>query len=391
MKALEIDKIEVYAIGPEITRYKWVWDMTEQFMTHTILRVYTRGGLEGVAGAISFSEYGFSSAVAETLRRMAPDLLGISALDREALWHRFRRLDFPTAPQAQSLMDIALWDLAAKAADMPLYQFLGGARSKILSYASTPLLESEQAYIDAVADLKARGFKAIKFHCWCDIVRDLPMVKAVHRKFGSDPSLRFMLDAEMRYSPADALRAGKVLEELDYAWFEAPLIDTDLNGYRQLRRSVSVPIVPAGNWLLAPGLIEAAIQMGCWSSARIDVTVAGGFTPSRKIMAIAAANSMNVEIQCWGYVLTQAANLHLMLAYDNCTYFEQPIPFEPYEFGAIDVIRTDSEGFVHAPSGPGLGIRMDWEAVRSVTFLHYEMTSRKDVSERAESAAPVIA
>lgn len=373
---LEIDRIEVYAIGPEIKRYKWVWDMAEQFMTHTVLRVYTKGGLEGVAGAISFSEYGFSSAVAETLRRMVPDLLGASALDREALWYRLRRLDFPTAPQAQSLMDIVLWDLAAKAADMPLYQFLGGARPKILSYASTPLLEDKEAYIDAVAKLSEQGFKAFKFHCWCDINRDMPMVQAVHRRFGSDSSLRFMLDAEMRYSPAEALRAARILEELDYEWFEAPFMDTDLHGYRELRRSVKVPIVPAGNWLLAPGLIEAAIQMGCWSSARIDVTVAGGFTPTRKIMAIAGANSMNVEVQCWGYMLTQAANLHLMLAYDNCTYFEQPIPFEPYEFGAFDVIRTDGEGYVHAPTGPGLGIRMDWDAVQKASFLHYEITSR---------------
>lgn len=373
---LEIDRIEVYAIGPEIKRYKWVWDMAEQFMTHTIVRVFTKGGLEGVAGAISFSEYGFSSAVAETLRRMVPDLLGASALNREALWYRLRRLDFPTAPQAQSLMDIVLWDLAAKAADMPLYQFLGGARSKVLSYASTPLLENKEAYIDAVAKLSEQGFKAFKFHCWCDIDRDMPMVQAVHKRFGSDASLRFMLDAEMRYSPAEALKAARVLEELNYEWFEAPFMDTDLHGYRELRRNVKVPIVPAGNWLLAPGLIEAAIQMGCWSSARIDVTVAGGFTPTRKIMAIAAANSMNVEVQCWGYMLTQAANLHLMLAYDNCTYFEQPIPFEPYEFGAIDTIRTDSEGYVHAPTGPGLGIRMDWDAVKKAAFLQYEILNR---------------
>lgn len=345
-------------------------------MTHTIVRVFTKGGLEGVAGAISFSEYGFSSAVAETLRRMVPDLLGASALNREALWYRLRRLDFPTAPQAQSLMDIVLWDLAAKAADMPLYQFLGGARSKVLSYASTPLLENKEAYIDAVAKLSEQGFKAFKFHCWCDIDRDMPMVQAVHKRFGSDASLRFMLDAEMRYSPAEALKAARVLEELNYEWFEAPFMDTDLHGYRELRRNVKVPIVPAGNWLLAPGLIEAAIQMGCWSSARIDVTVAGGFTPTRKIMAIAAANSMNVEVQCWGYMLTQAANLHLMLAYDNCTYFEQPIPFEPYEFGAIDTIRTDSEGYVHAPTGPGLGIRMDWDAVKKAAFLQYEILNR---------------
>lgn len=371
MKDLEIDRIEVYAVGPETARYRWVWNMAEQFMTNTIVRVFTKGGLEGVAGAISFSEYGFSSAVAETLRRMVPDLIGASPLEREALWYRLRKLDFPTAPQAQSLMDIALWDLAAKHANLPLYQFLGGARSRVLSYASTPLLEDSDAYVDAVGDLKSRGFKAIKFHCWCDPERDLEMVRAVHARHG-DPLLRFMLDVEMRYTPADALRAARVLEELDYAWFEAPLLDTDLQGYRELRRRVNVPIVPAGNWLLAPGLIEAAIRMGCWSSARIDVTIAGGFTPARKIMAVAAANSMNVEIQCWGYTLTQAANLHLMLAYDNCTYFEQPIPFEPYEHGAIDVIRTDSEGYVKAPPGPGLGVRMDWEAVKDAAFLNYE-------------------
>jgi L-alanine-DL-glutamate epimerase-like enolase superfamily enzyme len=166
-----------------------------------------------------------------------------------------------------------------------------------------------------------------------------------------------------------------VLEELDYTWFEAPLIDTDLQGYQELRRRTNVPIIPAGNWLLAPGLIEAAIRMGCWSSARIDATIVGGITPARKIMALAAANSMNVEVQCWGYQLTQAVNLHLMLAYDNCTYFEQPIPYEPYEFGSPDAIRTDSSGYVHAPEGPGLGIRMDWDAVEKASFLRYEIRS----------------
>lgn len=377
MKDLEIDRIEVYAVGPEIARYRWVWNMAEQFMTNTIIRVFTRGGLEGLAGAISFSEYGFSSAVAETLRRMAPDLLGQTPLNREALWFQMRRLDFPTAPQAQSLMDIALWDLTAKYANLPLYQLLGGARSKVLSYASTPLLEETAKYVEAVGELKAQGFKAIKFHCWCDLQRDMEMVRAVHAQYGNDPSLRFMLDVEMRYSPAEAYRAARELEQLDYEWFEAPLIDTDLGGYQELRKRVNIPIIPAGNWLLAPGLIEAAIHLGCWSSARIDTTIVGGFTPARKIMALAAANSMNVEVQCWGYTLTQAANLHLMLANDNCKYFEQAVPFEPYEFGSLDVIRTDSEGYVHAPSGAGLGIRVDWDAIRKASFLSYELSAKE--------------
>ena len=374
MHDLEIDRIEVYAVGPETARYRWAWNMAEQFMTNNIIRVFTKGGLEGVAGAISFSEHGFSSAVAETLRRMVPDLLGATPLEREALWHRMRKLDFPTAPQAQSMIDIALWDLAAKRAGLPLYQFLGGARSRILSYASTPLLERVETYVEEVGRLKVQGFKAFKFHCWCDLERDLEMVRAVHAQYGSDPALRFMLDVEMRYSPVDALRMAKELQRLNYAWFEAPLLDTDLQGYQELRRRVDVPIIPAGNWLLAPGLIEAAIRLGCWTSARIDVTIAGGFTPARKVMALAAANSMNVELQCWGYTLTQAANLHLMLAYDNCTYFEQAVPFEPYEEGSLDFIRTDEEGYVRAPPGPGLGVGVDWQAVKNAAFLSFVET-----------------
>ena len=376
MKDLAIDRIEVYAVGPEVARYRWVWNMAEQFMTNTVIRVFTKGGLEGIAGAISFSEYGFSPAVAETLRRMAPDLLGQTPLEREALWYKMRRLDFPTAPQAQSLMDIALWDLAAKHAALPLYQFLGGARSKVLSYASTPLLEQTEKYVEAVGELKAEGFKAIKFHCWCDPRKDMDMVRAVHARYGGDPSLRFMLDVEMRYTPSDAYRVGKELDELDFEWFEAPILDTELRGYQELRRRLNVPIIPAGNWLLAPGLIEAAIQLGCWSSARIDTTIVGGFTPARKIMALAAANSMNVEVQCWGYTLTQAANLHLMLAYDNCTYFEQAVPFGPYEFGSLNFIRTDKQGYVHAPPGTGLGIEVDWDAIKKSSFLSYEITAK---------------
>jgi L-alanine-DL-glutamate epimerase-like enolase superfamily enzyme len=63
-----------------------------------------------------------------------------------------------------------------------------------------------------------------------------------------------------------------------------------------------------------------------------------------------------------------------MLAHRNCTYFEQPVPYPAFEHGVRDAIRTDSGGLVHAPQGPGLGIRVDWEAVEAATILHYDVT-----------------
>lgn len=62
-----------------------------------------------------------------------------------------------------------------------------------------------------------------------------------------------------------------------------------------------------------------------------------------------------------------------MLSTDNCKYFEQAVPFEPYEYGANEVIRADKDGYVHSPPGPGLGITMDWEAVQKAAFLSYEI------------------
>ena len=370
----EIERVRVYAVGPETERYTWATDHAEQFVTNTIARITTRGGMEGVAGAMSVNEFCFSSAVAETMRPMVPHLIGASALDRESLWYRLRPFDLPLAPQANAILDIALWDLAAKHAGLPLYRMLGGPRSKILAYASTPLLHTAEAYVDYVAELKERGFTAAKFHCWCEVDKDMAMARAVSKRFG-DSGMHFMLDVEQRYTREDALRAGRELGELGYRWFEAPLPDFDFAGYRELKRSVDVPILANGNWILDARLIEAFIDMDCWTDVRVDTTVAGGVTPMRKIMAVAEARSMNVEIQSWGYTLTQAANLQLMLAHRNCAYFEQPMPYEALEYGALDVIRTDAEGYVHAPDGPGLGIRTDWEAVEAAAFLTYEVTA----------------
>jgi len=372
MKDLTIERAEVFVVGPETPRYAWASDMTGQFMANTILRLVTRDGLEGVAGAAMSTSHGFDLSVADTLRYLLPEVIGRSAMEREALWYRLRSLNTPLVPQAQSLVDIALWDLAARAAGMPLYRFLGGARSKVLSYASMPLLPSAEAYVDFVGELKAQGFKAVKFHCWCEIGRDLPMVHAVHRHHGGG-DLAFMLDVEQRYDRKDALAAGRALDELGFAWFEAPLIDTDLIGYRDLRRRVGVPIIPAGNTILDLAMIEQAIRMGCWSAARVDATIAGGITPTRKIMGLAEASGMTVELQCRGYTLTQAANLHMMLAFANCLYFEQPAPYPAFEYGSLDAIRTDSEGYVHAPEGDGLGVRVDWEAVKRAQLASFSV------------------
>lgn len=370
-----IEQISVYVVGPETERYTWASDMHSQYMTNTILRARTRSGLEGVAGVSSFSEFGFDRAVGETIRPLLPHLIGATPERREGLWHKLYNRGIPIAPQAHSAVDILMWDLAAKAADLPLYKFLGASRDSVPAYASTPLFDTPGAYIDQVHRFAEEGFGAVKFHCWCEYARDMEMVRAVQKEFGTG-KLRFMLDVEMRYERGDALRAAQELEAMEYFWFEAPLVDYDLAGYRELRKYASVPIIPAGNAIIQPQLIELAIETGCWSNARVDATVAGGITQTLKIMSLAEAHGMTVELQSWGYTTTQAANLHLMLARQNCTYFEQPVPYPAFEYGFKNPIRPDRNGDVRVSDLPGLGVEVDWAAIEAAAILKYEETGR---------------
>jgi L-alanine-DL-glutamate epimerase-like enolase superfamily enzyme len=374
MGDLAIDRAEVWVVGPETERYAWALEMPDQFMCNTILRLTTRGGLEGVAGAVMCSSHAFDRSIAETLRYLLPEVMGRSPLEREALWYRLRSLNTPLVPQAISLIDIALWDLAGRLAELPLYQLLGGARERVPAYASTPLLADAKAYVDYCAARLEEGFTAVKFHCWCEPSRDVPMVETVHRAL-ADRGLALMLDVEQRYTRDQALGAARRLEPLGLAWFEAPLLDTDLEGYRELGRHTTVPIIPAGNTVLDLAGVARGLAMGAWSAARVDVTIAGGITPARKIMALAEAHNTTCELQCWGYTLTQAANLHVMLAFANCRYFEQPAPYPAFEHGALDVIRPDGAGNVGVPDAPGLGIGIDWPAVEAATIHRLELRS----------------
>lgn len=374
MRSSRIERAEVFVVGPDVERYTWAEGMTDQYMVNIVLRLTTQDGLEGVAGAAMITAHGFDRSVGETLRYLLPDLIGQTPAEREALWYRLRNLGTPQVPQAQSLIDIALWDMTARHAGLPLYQLLGGARHRIATYASTPLLADTQAYIDYIAERRDEGFKAVKFHCWCNPARDLPMCESASKHFAGS-GIELMLDVEQRYDLAGALKVGRRIGELGFQWFEAPLPDTDVEGYRELRRQTTVPIIAAGNTWLDLQQIGLAIRSGLWSAVRVDATICGGITPIRKIMALAEAHGMTVEIQCWGFTLTQAANLHVMLAYPNCLYFEQPVPYPSFEYGAIDVIRTDREGYVHAPPGPGLGIGLDWKAIEKASLSRYEIRS----------------
>jgi L-alanine-DL-glutamate epimerase-like enolase superfamily enzyme len=363
-----IDRIEVRVVGPPMERVTWA-NLPPQFQTEIIVRIWDESGVEGVGATPAYSASGFDHSILETLRRLVPQLIGKDALVPEARWRQLQDYPFPLVPGALAVLDIALWDLNAKLVNRPLYKLLGGERERILAYASTPQLDTDTAYIEFVGQMRDIGYRAIKFHSWNVPEQDLRMLRAVHREY-RDADILFMHDAEMKYDRRSALAVGKALEEMDFYWFEAPLQDFDVAGYCELRRRVTVPIVPQGCRILDLLGFASAAQAGAWDASRIDVALEG-FTLGRMLSHVSHANGLGMEPQSWGYTLVQAANLHLGLAFEERSLFEQTVPTEPYEFGVTNPIRVGRDGWVAAPQGPGLGIDLDWKSIDGATITSF--------------------
>lgn len=363
-----VDRIEVRVVGVPMEQFTWA-NLPPQFQTEIIVRIWDEAGVEGIGATPAYSASGFDHSILETLRRLAPQLIGKDARVPEARWHQLQDYPFPLVPGALAVLDIAMWDLNAKSVNRPLYQLLGGERERILAYASTPQLDDTKAYIEFVGQMRESGYRAVKFHSWNVPDQDLSMLRAVHREF-RDADILFMHDAEMKYDRRSALAVGKALEDMGFYWFEAPLQDFDVAGYCELKRRVTVPIVPQGCRILDLHGFASAAAAGAWDAARIDVALEG-FTLGRMLSHVSHANGLGIEPQSWGFTLVQAANLHFSLAFEERSLFEQTVPAEPYEFGVANPIRIGSDGWVAAPQGPGLGIDMDWKEIDSATIASF--------------------
>ena len=207
-----IEHVRVTCVGPPAERPTWSHDLPEQFMTLVVVRVRDDEDAEGIGAVWNATSFDFDRYTAEAMRHLIPILVGRNPLDREAIMHDMRPRVFPLPGGALAAIEVALFDLAAQRANLPLHRLLGGTRDRIPAYASPPLLADIPAYLEFVAACLDDGFRAIKFHTWCDPARDLALARAVRREHpGGD--IDFMLDVENNYSRDEAMRAGRELAD----------------------------------------------------------------------------------------------------------------------------------------------------------------------------------
>ncbi len=363
MNDLDIVRLRVYVVAPDVTpTYRFAGIDEPCTLYYNIVRLTTRGGVEGTAGVLSGDLGEDRNLFAKSFRPVIGRLIGRSVLQREALAADMLAARTAPIPDPESLIEIAMWDAFARDADLPLYRLLGGARERIPAYASSPVFETVEEYLDYVRLIQDMGYAAVKFHTQCDPEFDLDMTSAVSAAFAST-GLRFMVDLEQLYEYDDAVRLGRALSDMPCDWSEAPLDDTAIDAYAALRRAVGVDIISAGNTVIELPAMANAIARGAWSRLRCDPCNVGGISAAMEAMALACAHGLKTELQSYGYPLSQAANMHVMLGVLGCSYFEHPVPVEHYEYACANPIRIETDGCVSAPDGPGLGLYLDWNRI----------------------------
>ena len=358
--------VEIHAVGTNSTTARYSGQENDWYEVNNILRIKTSDGFEGISGVDTYYQGKFSDAHLLELQGVAAGLVALRSLDPVKVASMLERTRPDLSDEVRSSIDIALWDLAARRADRPLYELLGARRESMEPYASLPFYDSLPEYVDAVNEYAKLGYRTFKFHVWGSIEEDVRLVELIQQTFAGSQYL-FMIDLEGAYELEDALRLGRHMDEGLFVWLEGPLDDEFLVQYGELRSRLATHIIPAGYNIYSPEFIRQGIEAGSWDAGRFDATVVGGISKALELLMIANDAEMPIDIQSWGHSLAQAANLHLMLANERTRYFEAPMPKDAFEFGMKNGNLMD-RGRVVAPEGPGLGIEVDWDRLATADF-----------------------
>jgi L-alanine-DL-glutamate epimerase-like enolase superfamily enzyme len=269
---------------------------------------------------------------------------------------------------AYAPFDNACWDLVGKITKQPVYKVLGAARESIPVYVSSMFLETPEDYAQQALEVKSLGMRGYKLHPPGELNLDIACYKAVREAVGDEFAL--MADPVIMKSYEEALRVGRVLEELNYKWLEEPLLDTNLYGLKKLREKLDIPIcgteVIAGNQQMVAHCIQEKIV----DIVRTDVSWKAGISTVMRTAHLAEAFGVQCELHTTIYHGLEQVQLHAALAISNCEYFELLYPFEDFKFGTLSELNI-VDGYVRAPSGVGFGIEYDWDYIDNHTISRF--------------------
>ena len=334
---------------------------------------------EGVIGETFVGAPG-PSVTAQIVGPAKQLLIGRDPLDIGAIWRTFQNKARFFHASVQGYIDVALWDIAGKTAGLPVHRLLGTCRESVPCYTSSWVHPDVPTYAEEALAYRDQGFPAYKLHPPTQrrvfqgedvpLADDIAACTAIRDAVGDDYVL--MLDSAWAYNYAQALTVGQAIQDLGYYWYEDPLKADDIYGYVRLKERLHIPIVATevtdgGVYALPQWLLQRATD-----ALRGDTVIKGGITGLMKIAHLAEAFQMNCEVHDGYNAMNNAAGLNVIMAIDNCEFFEIITIHAPgsydldhLNYGLAEPFDIDAAGNVHAPTQPGLGFDVDWDLINS--------------------------
>jgi L-alanine-DL-glutamate epimerase-like enolase superfamily enzyme len=346
-----------FRIAPQTTFADSMHGDIRAFELNTV-RIFDDEGAEGMGYTFTVGRNG--AAIDATLRaEIAPLLQGEDADDIARHWHRiWWALHYGgrggAAVLALSAADIALWDLKARRAQLPLWNLLGGFDPAVPCYAGGIDLHLDiDALLAQTERNLAHGFRAIKMKVGRDrLSEEVERVRAMRLHLGADFPL--MVDANMKWGIDEAIRAARALQPFEPLWLEEPIIPDDPAGHARVLREGGLPVA-AGENLRSVWEFRQLIAAGGVSYPEPDVTNCGGVTAFMKIAHLAEA--FNLPVTSHG---AHELTVHLLAACPNRSWLEAH-GFGLERFVEDPLVLVDGKAI--APRRPGHGIALDWKAL----------------------------
>ncbi len=336
------------------------------------VKVETDEGIYGIGeSGLTYQE----RAVEATVLRLRSALVGEDPFRTEHLWQlMFRGGFFPGGKvlcSAISAIDVALWDIKAKAVNQPLYNLLGGlCRDKVVCYPHNSGTTTE-ALVESCRQTADEGWKFVRwgqpgadveiFEPAVSVRTAVERLEAVRGALGD--AVELCLDVHTRLDPPDVIRLCREVERYRPFFIEDPLRSEYPQAYRSLVSHVHVPIAAGEQWA-SKWEFRQLVEEDLIHYARIELGIVGGITEALKIARWCETHYINLAPHNALGPVNAAAGLHLCLASPNVGVLELPTKPGTSLADVFPVQATWEDGYLLPPSLPGLGVEFDEEAAR---------------------------
>lgn len=361
-----------------------------------LVRVHTDEGVTGLGETLL--GYFAPETVPEIVRFYEPLLQGRDPLDISALWNDMYKSSFfwgrnGAGISVISAIDMALWDLKAKALGLPLWRLIGGLhRDRVQAYASggSTLWPMEEA-VAKMTHYRDLGYTAAKFAVssvrrraydplW-GMRSELPTggqlareerekLEAFRSALGDEFTLLAQSSGFVPYTRTDAYRISDVLAEFGVMFYEEPLVCENLDDMVRVRGRSLIPIA-GGEALTGLQEFRRFIDAGALDVVQPDLSHCGGITVALQVAALARAHHKKLAFHLGGsFGPTYAAALHLSVSLPECVILEQVPATDAVRRRICDFsIDLDEQGRVSAPQGVGLGVTLSEESQHAMPFI----------------------